>query len=219
MPNPSPNNEGRKRGLCKDHLGQTFANQKDMCSHWGVVPSTYRQRVANGHSVKDALTTPAAGSSKPCKDHTGRTFSSIKTMCAAWGVSTSVYNDRAKKGWSVEDSLTGQRSCTDYTGREFPTLTAMCEAWGVSRPTYLQRLKRGWSLEEALTGNHTRIGRGQPCCDHEGREFPSQVAMLAHWGITRAAYNSRLKRGWSLEEALTGNQKPPEDKEADNADD
>lgn len=199
---------------CTDHTGREFESTTAMCKHWGIGAATYRQRILYGWSQEEALTSKVAPTSKPCTDHTGRTFSSVKDMCEAWGIATSVYSTRSKKGWSTEETLTGKRPCTDHTGREFPSQKAMCEAWGIARPTYLQRLKRGWSLEEALTGNRTRKGHSQPCYDHEGREFPSQVAMLEHWGITRAAYNSRLKRGWSLEEALTGNRKPPKDKES-----
>lgn len=211
MPKPSPS---------KDQMGRSFPNERAMCEAWGVNRVTYRHRIASGWSKEAALTSKATSTSKPCTDHTGQHFSSIKEMCAAWGIATSVYNIRSKKGWSTEEVLTGKRSCTDHTGRKFPTTTAMCKAWSVPRATYIQRRKRGWSLEEALTGNRAHTGHGQPCTDHTGREFPSQAAMLKYWGINRSTFNSRLRCGWTLEEALTGNRKPtasnqqpPEDKE------
>lgn len=42
-----------------------------------------------------------------------------------------------------------------------------------------------------------------PCTDHLGNQFPTTTAMCEHWGVPRATYNSRLRKGWSVEEALT----------------
>ena len=39
--------------------------------------------------------------------------------------------------------------------------------------------------------------------DHTGREFVSITKMCYFWGISEQLYSSRLKAGWSVEEALT----------------
>lgn len=41
------------------------------------------------------------------------------------------------------------------------------------------------------------------CEDHTGREFASITKMCYFWGISEQLYSSRLKAGWSVEEALT----------------
>lgn len=41
------------------------------------------------------------------------------------------------------------------------------------------------------------------CEDHTGREFASITKMCHFWGISEQLYSSRLKAGWSVEEALT----------------
>ena len=41
------------------------------------------------------------------------------------------------------------------------------------------------------------------CKDHTGREFASITKMCYFWGISEQLYSSRLKAGWSVEEALT----------------
>lgn len=43
-----------------------------------------------------------------------------------------------------------------------------------------------------------------PCTDHTGQTFPSQKAMAEAWGISPKIYMGRVRRGWSVEEALTG---------------
>ena len=41
------------------------------------------------------------------------------------------------------------------------------------------------------------------CEDHTGREFASVAEMCLFWGISQQLYSSRLRAGWSVEEALT----------------
>ena len=41
------------------------------------------------------------------------------------------------------------------------------------------------------------------CKDHTGREFASITKMCYFWRISEQLYSSRLKAGWSVEEALT----------------
>ncbi len=42
------------------------------------------------------------------------------------------------------------------------------------------------------------------CVDHEGREHGSAAEMCRFWGVAVSTYRNRLKRGCTLEEALTG---------------
>ncbi len=39
--------------------------------------------------------------------------------------------------------------------------------------------------------------------DHLGNEFETIKAMIDHYGITRSAYDKRIRAGWSLEKTLT----------------
>ena len=92
----------------------------------------------------------------------------------------------------------------DHTGAEFPSLTAMCRAWGVSRNTFSGRRARGMTLEEALTSPPKVSHHGRACRDHLGNEFASVKAMCHAWGVSRKAYDHRVSRGASTQEALTG---------------
>lgn len=42
------------------------------------------------------------------------------------------------------------------------------------------------------------------CIDHKGREFPSLRAMCRAWGVNWHTFLWRRKRGWDLEDSLTG---------------
>lgn len=147
--------------------------------------------------------------SNPCTDHLGNQYPTTSAMCTYWGIPRTTYTQRIKRGWTVEEALTdtGQCErfipCTDHTGRKFPSLNAMCRFWYVAKNTYNDRRERGWTLEEALTGTGP-YRQGTPCTDHLGQTFTSKAAMCEHWGTTRDSYDARLKRGWTLEEALNG---------------
>lgn len=60
-------------------------------------------------------------------------------------------------------------------------------------------------LEEFLK-NHRKPRylptKAKPCCDHEGRQFPSLRDMCSFWGITDGAFSYRMSHGYSLEDAL-----------------
>lgn len=44
---------------------------------------------------------------------------------------------------------------------------------------------------------------GKPIKDHTGKEFSSITALCEYYGIERKTYCQRIKRGWSVEDALT----------------
>lgn len=204
MPDPKPDNAPQnKRRPSTDHLGNIYPNQGAMCEAWGVKLNTYKGRIASGWTQDQALTRRAGEVSMPCTDHTGHEFPSISAMCKHWGTDIRVFNNRRKQGYSIQEALVGKRSCVDHKGKKYSNTTAMCEAWGIARTAYIQRIKHGWSLEEALTSNRNRLTRGTPSTDHLGNTYPSQASMLEYWGINRSTFNSRLRSGKTLEEALS----------------
>lgn len=42
----------------------------------------------------------------------------------------------------------------------------------------------------------------KPCVDHTGKEFPSVRAMADYWGCSEISLADRLRRGWSIHDAL-----------------
>lgn len=47
-----------------------------------------------------------------------------------------------------------------------------------------------------------------PIKDHTGKEFSSITALCEYYGIERKTYCQRIKRGWSVEDALTVSVRP-----------
>ena len=90
----------------------------------------------------------------------------------------------------------------DHLGNEYPSQSAMARAYGLAPYVFRTRLSRGWKLQEALTGRAV-INPKTICFDHLGRKYPSKRAMANEYGITVAMLKNRLRRGMSLEDALT----------------
>lgn len=102
------------------------------------------------------------------------------------------------------------RTTTDKTDREVLTflletyqknsgISAELKKNNIPKEVYYARLKLGWDKEKAKTTPVKKIGGAY---DHKGREFSTQKEMLNYYGISRAQFFRRQKRGWSLEQCL-----------------
>lgn len=129
--------------IVKDHLGNEFPSENEMCKFWGIARSTYRLHIREGWSIERALTTKKKNI-KICKtpqtDHLGQKFPSLSAMCQHWNISRTLYSSRIKQGWSIEKALTTKEiiinssSVEDYMGRIFPTTIDACNFYGA--PAY-----------------------------------------------------------------------------------
>lgn len=209
---------------CTDHLGQQFPSHQALCEHHHVSMHTYHNRLRRGWTQEQALTTPTTGQQqkqRPKKDlvydHEGNPFLSIPKMCRHWGITDKIFWSRKRVlHWPLEKILTtpvrdkfdsaNAKAVTDHEQNKFPSISAMCRHWNVKLSTYRERRKRGWDIEQALTAPEKPINDPDPvaCVDHEGRTWPSKNAMCRHYGVTRYCFESRIQRGWTLEQALTG---------------
>lgn len=150
-------------------------------------------------------------------DHLGKEFKTEKEMAKHWGISLEVYKGRRRSGWSLEKSLTTPTRSVrepvkyrDFKGRVFSSAKSMAKEYKVSSTTLLRMLDDGKSTEEVTRFLSQRVvqrRKGVTCSDHLGNSFPTKSEMSAHWGISKSTFDGRLRRGWSLEEALTGKRK------------
>lgn len=97
------------------------------------------------------------------------------------------------------------REITDHQGRKFKTCAEMCEFWGVDLENYNVRVHSlKWTKERALTTPvKTRTRLKLPTVDHQGRIFESFEQLARHYRMCPDTLKHRLKRGLSLEQALT----------------
>lgn len=97
------------------------------------------------------------------------------------------------------------REITDHQGRKFKSCGEMCDFWGVDLENYNVRVySLKWSKERALTTPvKNRVRMKLPTVDHQGRAFESFEQLARHYAMCSDTLKHRLKRGMSLEQALT----------------
>lgn len=90
--------------------------------------------------------------------------------------------------------------CVDHLGNKYCSIKDMCRSYGINTATYRQRIARGWDIEKALT--YFPIESRVKCVDHLGNKYASKTEMCSKYGIP-GSYNKRIKKGLSVEQALT----------------
>ncbi len=115
-----------------DHTGRKFDSVNAMCKFWKISRSTYRARIDQGWTIKDALTKPKKKTDmarQSWTDHLGNKYESLNKMCEAYGINHYIFNTRYKKlGWPLERCLTeplviASREVTDEFGHTFLSAT------------------------------------------------------------------------------------------------
>ncbi len=94
----------------------------------------------------------------------------------------------------------------DHEGNLYPSLSAMARRWNTAPNLVWRRLEAGWSVKDALTQPslpRAKRRRPRPRRDHLGREYVSQREMCRAWGICYRTFTGRIKRGMTLQQALT----------------
>lgn len=206
-----------------DHLGNTYESLIKMCEHYNIKKDTYKHRLKIGLSVEEALTLEKrkVRRKKTIEDHKGNKFETIIDMCKYWGISVDLYRSRRAYGWSLRDALEVhdklRKESVDHLGNKYKSIDDMCRYWGIKPSTYQSRIRYGYTLQEALEtpvivrDKNKVINKIEKpkkvtsdiVYDHLGKEFNTSKEMCEYWGISVGAYKSRIKRGWSVKDALT----------------
>ncbi len=170
--------------------------------------------------------------SKKIYDHKGQAFESKRDMCSFYGIKTDHLLSRLKLGWSLEDALETpvkynkrsyadnpsrptdeENGCWDHEGNYFVSKIAKCRYYHIPFVTYGARIRYGWSEKKALTTpvrNSKRMYKQYDVkhyettvYDHQGNPFNSLTEMCEHYKIPLKVYIRRIKKGCSIEQALT----------------
>lgn len=90
----------------------------------------------------------------------------------------------------------------DHLGNKFKTDIDMCKHWNIPYKTFKARVYKGYDLKRALETPVSYQKNSKHAIDHLGNEFKSIKEMCKHWNTTYNNLNIRLRRGWSLKDAL-----------------
>ena len=193
-----------------DHKGIEYDSLSDMCEAYSVSTTVFLKRYEAGWSVESSLTKPSEKGVEI--DHKGKEYNSLSELCETYTIPPEEFLKRINAGWTVEEALTiavttqfkKNLSATDHKGVKYETTAKMCEAYSIPYSVYTSRINNlKWSLERALTTPVMTSPRKKKVKDHKGIEYESVYDMCEAYGILYSAYLYRIKKGWSLEKALT----------------
>lgn len=134
----------------------------------------------------------------------GITYITYRELERAYGINQDTIRHRLDAGKTIEEAV-GLINTNDFPlefrGLIFKSYTEIARYYNVDPSTFMYRFnKAGWTLEESLglkkrtkTRNTVRV---------EGQLFPSKLAAAKHYKIDTMVFNSRIARGWPIEEAL-----------------
>ena len=86
----------------------------------------------------------------------------------------------------------------------FPSVSRLAKEYGVSISVVTRLLNEGKTTEKITYFLSKRLEGAFMYEDHLGNKFPSYSKMAEAYGINARLFATRRKRGWTIEEALTG---------------
>lgn len=102
LENPKKIEVGKK---VKDHLQNEYSCQKEMLEAYGISENTFKHRIKNGHTLKEALLTKNLHV-REHTDHCGNVFKDLQSMLTYWNCGTGTYHGMTKRGMPLEQILT-----------------------------------------------------------------------------------------------------------------
>ena len=93
--------------MVKDHLGNEYSSNTEMCKAYKIKLDTFLRRIKRGLSIEEALTHPVGkGSSKKIIDpYTGIEYDSMRAICLEYNMPYDAFYHRIEKGMSIEEAL------------------------------------------------------------------------------------------------------------------
>lgn len=190
--------------------GKVYKTYSDLAKDYGFSLSYLSSKLSKGISLEEAVNS-YKGHEGFKVDHLGNKFRSVEEMTDYWGISLKAYNKRRDRGWSLEKILTTPvrenpeaKECVDFKGNVFPSMQSMAKEYGVSHASILYHTRKGKTPAEALKHLLTEGKAKRKVADHKGNSFSSNTEMAKYYNVNFDTFRDRIKRGWSLEEALTG---------------
>jgi len=94
-------------------------------------------------------------------------------------------------------------------GITYDSILLLAQQFGIHQSTIARRIRDGWSPEEAVGINTKPKRKGHGVAvTYMGKKYPHLKALAEALGIDVSTFRARLARGYSLEDAVTGNMKP-----------
>ena len=190
--------------------GMDFISISDAARHFGIKPSKASQRLRAGYGVEVAFgleNMPPAQQKKRDRDELivdGVLYSSFAELANFFSINEGTIRSRLERGASLIEALKiPLRKTQKYKlGDEDFTLKELSDRFQIGGKTIQYRLNNGWSVKQAVGIEQKPPQSEQKVVVLEGRSFNSKRAAALHYGIGLSTIYSRIRYGYSLEEAF-----------------
>ena len=138
----------------------------------------------------------------------------LRTAARRYKINPSTLARRLRDDWTVEEALgivsrkrqgSPASKPVQYLGKKYPSIEKLAEELKLKASTLAARLRRRKAPLLALTEKHIdsrrQVNNGKKV-QFGKKNYPSKAALLKEYGISRAAFDHRIARGWSVREAL-----------------
>lgn len=148
----------------------------------------------------------------------GKTYESLLDAAAHYKIHPSTLARRLRYGWTNEQAVgleekpqrIGSAKKVVYKGVTYSNVKHLAEAFGKNAEMLRRKLRDGQTLEEALTERlEKRISANAKAIEFNGKSYPSIQSLVDEYRVKASVFNRRLKRGWTIEQALEIEDAPP----------
>lgn len=195
--------------------GTEYNSISEMCRHYSVRYNVYRSRKSRGYTQAQALGIERDFTiAHPVTGPDGVFYESVSEAARAFGKSPALIYERLARGWNIKEALAtdpyAREKYESPDGKKFKSKGDIYRSLGLTRAAYSARIKHGWDKTEALSVSNLH-GKHIHNCRHKkgkaitfkGQTYQSITEMCKRYGISINIYNARIRRGWSIEDALT----------------
>ena len=198
-----------------EYGGKSFQSHKHFADFYKLDYGTHVSRIGRGWTLDESID-PSIRKAKSTRiSYAGDVFHTIKDFTDTYGLSYSSVSKRLAEGWTAEECIDPslrQEVRYTYDGDEFHSLKAFANHHKLHYGNTIRRYRSGWSLAECIDpATRKRPISRSLSVTVQGQNFESVKSAAEDYGETASNVNARLRRGWTIEQAV-GAEDPPQRK-------
>lgn len=198
-----------------EYGGKSFQSHKHFADFYKLDYGTHVSRVGRGWTVDESIDPSIRKAKFNRISYAGDVFHTIKDFTDTYGLSYSSVSKRLAEGWTAEECIDPslrQEVRYTYDGVEFHSLKAFANHHKLHYANTIRRYRSGWSLAECIDpATRKRPISRSLSVTVQGQTFESVKSAAEDYGETASNVNARLRRGWTIEQAV-GAEDPPQRK-------
>jgi transposase-like protein len=195
-------------------LARCYRDNKDVAK---VSLSTFVKRVGSGDSIEEALTEKAVVSFRGSHIVEGVEYKNLPSIARAYGINEATIYRRYYNGKRGDDLVPPKKrrnyvppepkkpaNQIEIGGVTYKSIPDACRTVGIKHHTYKNRRRKGCTPEQCLGIEPVIDGRKARAktIEYKG-ELLTFNDIEKRFGLYSSTFLGRLKRGWSIEKALT----------------